>query len=66
MIAKLITWGQNRDAAIDEMRTALDTYYIRGVETNIAFLASLMQHPRFLHCVINGKPVCVFLTYKSR
>ncbi|MDH3453091.1 MAG: acetyl/propionyl-CoA carboxylase subunit alpha, partial [Gammaproteobacteria bacterium] len=48
MIAKLITWGATRDAAIDEMRAALDAYYIRGVETNIAFLAALMNHPRFV------------------
>jgi propionyl-CoA carboxylase alpha chain len=48
MIAKLITWGTTRGEAIDTMRAALDAYYIRGVETNIAFLAALMNHPRFV------------------
>jgi propionyl-CoA carboxylase alpha chain len=47
MIAKLITWGETRQDAIKLMRRALDEYYIRGVESNIPFLASLMNHPRF-------------------
>ena len=47
MIAKLITYGDTRDAAIAKMRGALDAYYIRGVSHNIPFLAALMAHPRF-------------------
>jgi len=47
MIAKLITYGADRGAAIAAMQHALDAYYIRGVSHNIAFLASLMAHPRF-------------------
>ena len=47
MIAKLITWGETRDDAIALMQRALDEYYIRGVESNIPFLAALMNHPRF-------------------
>ncbi len=47
MIAKLITYGANRDEAIQEMQHALDAYYIRGVQHNISFLNALMAHPRF-------------------
>lgn len=47
MIAKLITYGADRDEAIAHMRHALDGYYIRGVSHNIGFLAALMAHPRF-------------------
>jgi len=47
MIAKLITWGADRAAAIARMRAALDAYYIRGVATNQMFVAALMAHPRF-------------------
>ncbi|NQU56303.1 MAG: ATP-grasp domain-containing protein, partial [Rhodospirillales bacterium] len=47
MIAKLITYGVDRDEAIAHMRHALDGYYIRGVSHNISFLAALMAHPRF-------------------
>ena len=38
MIAKLITYGDNRLQAIDRMVDALDHYYIRGVNHNISFL----------------------------
>jgi len=48
MIAKLVTYGVDRDAAIISMRHALDGYYIRGVRHNIAFLSAVMNHPRFV------------------
>ncbi|MGK0222857.1 MAG: propionyl-CoA carboxylase alpha chain [Limisphaerales bacterium] len=47
MIAKLVTYGDNREAAIDKMADALDAYYIRGVSHNISFLNALILHPRF-------------------
>lgn len=47
MIAKLISYGADREEAIAHMRHALDGYYIRGVGHNISFLAALMAHPRF-------------------
>ncbi|MCG8429285.1 MAG: biotin/lipoyl-binding protein, partial [Chromatiales bacterium] len=47
MIAKLVTYGKDRDEAIERMQQALDEYYIRGVQHNISFLNALMVHPRF-------------------
>jgi len=47
MIAKLVTYGDTREAAIDNMADALDAYYIRGVSHNISFLNALIMHPRF-------------------
>jgi propionyl-CoA carboxylase alpha chain len=47
MIAKLITWGQDRQQAIMAMQEALDEYLIDGVRHNIAFLGALMAHPKF-------------------
>ncbi|RED52517.1 acetyl-CoA carboxylase biotin carboxylase subunit [Aestuariispira insulae] len=47
MIAKLITYGDSREQAIDNMREALDRYYVRGLSTNLAFLAQLCRHERF-------------------
>jgi propionyl-CoA carboxylase alpha chain len=47
MIAKLITYADSRDAAIERMAHALDAYYIRGVSHNISFLNALIMHPRF-------------------
>ena len=47
LIAKLITYGDTRDQAIENMNDALDSYYIRGVSHNISFLNALLAHPRF-------------------
>jgi len=47
MIAKLITYGENREQAIERMADALDAYYIRGVSHNISFLNAVIAHPRF-------------------
>jgi propionyl-CoA carboxylase alpha chain len=48
MIAKLCSYGADRKEAIAYMRKALDSYYIRGLNHNIPFLAALMGHPRFV------------------
>ena len=48
MIAKLITRGQDRSAAINAMEAALDSYYVRGINHNLSFLSALIGHPRFV------------------
>jgi propionyl-CoA carboxylase alpha chain len=48
MIAKLITHAPTREQAVDRMRDALNAFVIRGISSNIAFQATLCQHPRFL------------------
>ncbi len=47
MIAKLVTYGPTREAAIDAQAAALDAFYIDGIQHNIPFLSALMQHPRW-------------------
>jgi propionyl-CoA carboxylase alpha chain len=47
MIAKLVTAGPTREAAIDAQMAALDRFEIDGIGHNIDFLSALMQHPRF-------------------
>ncbi|MDK2125797.1 acetyl/propionyl/methylcrotonyl-CoA carboxylase subunit alpha [Parachitinimonas caeni] len=47
MIAKLIVWGENREAALARLRTALADYEIVGLTTNLAFLQQLAAHPAF-------------------
>ncbi|MGB0497798.1 MAG: acetyl-CoA carboxylase biotin carboxylase subunit [Rubricella sp.] len=48
MIAKLCTWGETRDKAIEEMRLALDTFEVEGIGHNLPFLSAVMDHPRFI------------------
>ena len=47
MIAKLVTHGPTRIAAIDAQAEALDAFYIDGIQHNIPFVSALMQHPRW-------------------
>ena len=47
MIAKLVTAGRDRDEALDRLEMALDRYIVRGVTTNLPFLAALARHPGF-------------------
>jgi propionyl-CoA carboxylase alpha chain len=47
MIAKLVTHGGTREAAIDAQASALDAFAIDGIRHNIPFLAALMAHPRW-------------------
>ncbi len=48
MIAKLCTWAPTREAAIEEMRVALDSFEIEGIGHNLPFLAAVMDHPKFI------------------
>ena len=47
MIAKLIVWGSDRDAALRQMHEALRQYQVAGVSTNIDFLARLVSSTAF-------------------
>ena len=47
MIAKLVTHGRDREAAIAAMARALDCFHIDGIAHNIPFLGALMAHPRW-------------------
>jgi acetyl-CoA carboxylase biotin carboxylase subunit len=47
LIAKLIVWGADRDAACDRMARALAEYRIGGVRTTIPLLERIVAHPDF-------------------
>jgi 3-methylcrotonyl-CoA carboxylase alpha subunit len=47
MIAKLIVWGENRAAALQQLDAALAQYQVAGVTTNISFLRRIVQHHSF-------------------
>ena len=47
LIAKLITHGSTRAAAIAAQADALDAFAIEGIRHNIPFLSALMQNPRW-------------------
>ena len=47
MIAKLITYGENRAAAISNMLKAIEDYDIEGVSTTLSFGKFVCQHEAF-------------------
>ena len=47
MIAKVVAWGPDRDAAVDRLAAALAATEVVGLSTNTGFLHSLATHPRF-------------------
>ena len=47
MIAKLIAWGESREAAINRLVRALERSEILGLRSNLGFLERLMRHPDF-------------------
>ena len=47
LIAKLVTHGPTREAAIAAQADALDAFAIEGIRHNIPFLSALMAHPRW-------------------
>jgi acetyl-CoA carboxylase biotin carboxylase subunit len=48
MIAKLITYGENREEAIARMIRAIEEYDITGIQTTLNFGKFVMQHPAFI------------------
>jgi acetyl-CoA carboxylase biotin carboxylase subunit len=53
MIAKVITWGEDRTAALDRMRSALDETVIDGIRTNIPLQQDLVRDAAFREGCVN-------------
>lgn len=48
MIAKLITYGKDREEAIARMKRAIDEYQIIGIKTTLPFCRFVLDHPDFV------------------
>ncbi len=48
LLAKLIVWGINRDAAIRRMLEAISQYEVEGVATTLPFGRFVMEHDAFI------------------
>jgi pyruvate carboxylase subunit A len=53
MISKLITYGRNRNDAINKMKRALSEYVILGVKTTIPFHKAVLRNPNFISGDLN-------------
>jgi len=57
MVAKLITYGKNRNEAIKVMRRALEEFYVSPIKTTIGFHSQILGHRNFL----DGKATTHFI-----
>lgn len=48
MLGKVLAWAPTRPLAILALRNALESTYVRGVDTNIELLLQTLSHPLFL------------------
>ena len=48
MIAKIITYGTNRNEAISKMKRSLEELVIDGIDTNRDFLFDIIKNPNFI------------------
>lgn len=49
MLAKLITYGEDRDSSIHKMNKALNEVLFSGVKTNRDYLKRILKHPKYLN-----------------
>jgi acetyl-CoA carboxylase, biotin carboxylase subunit len=47
LLGKLVTWGSDRNIAIQKMLRALNEFHIIGIETTIPFCKSFIEHATF-------------------
>jgi len=48
LMAKLVTWGETFDESRRRMRTALNDFYIEGVETSIPLYKTILESKEFI------------------
>lgn len=53
LLAKLITYGENRNQAVHLMERALADFVVSGVDTNIAFHRFIMENPDYRNGEVN-------------
>jgi len=48
LVGKLISWGADREHAINRMKRALQEYNISGIQTTIPFCLQVLDHPQYI------------------
>jgi len=66
LIAKLITWGRDREEALARMQRALSELRVEGVKTTASFLASLLASDTFRRGAVHTRFVEHFIQESTR
>jgi acetyl-CoA carboxylase biotin carboxylase subunit len=65
LLAKLVTWAPDRNAAIQRMARALDEYAITGTKTNLSFFREVIDDPDFRAGNISTAFIAEFLAARQ-
>lgn len=75
LVAKVMTAGSDRNAAIARMRSALASFSVEGIDTNLALSREIIEHPdfaaagvttRWLDDIIAAEPALVSGQHSTR
>jgi propionyl-CoA carboxylase alpha chain len=66
MLAKIITWGEDREQARKRMVQAVNGYHIEGVFTNVDFANQVLTHPVFIQGDISTDFIPTYLLGDSK
>ncbi len=53
MISKLIVWAESRELALNKLVSALGSYHISGIASNVSFLQTLASHSAFANAELD-------------
>ena len=62
MIGKLITYGKDRNEAIDKMIRAIDEFKITGIETTLQFCKFVLKHEAFVSGKFDTRFISLYYT----
>ena len=66
MLAKIITWGEDREQARKRMVQAVNGYHIEGVFTNVDFANQVLTHPVFIQGDLSTDFIPTYLLDESK
>jgi acetyl-CoA carboxylase biotin carboxylase subunit len=65
LLAKLVTWGADRNTAVQRLQRALSEYGVTGIQTNIAFFRGILDDREFLAGNLSTEFVADFLAKRK-
>ena len=65
LLAKLIAWAPDREAAISRLKRALSEYKVGGIRTNLAFFQDILQDDAFIRGALSTAFLDDFFTRRE-
>jgi acetyl-CoA carboxylase, biotin carboxylase subunit len=65
LLAKLVVWGEDREAATARLLRALEEYTVNGIRTNLDFFREILRDPEFVEARIHTGFIYEFLARRK-